>query len=279
MDFFLNVDNMQMRRSRVLDKLRQGDIVSCLKVNFSDPKVCEVASLAGFDCVWVDMEHIGQEWSVIAGAIWASKAHNTDVMVRVSRGGYSDYIKPLELDASGIMVPHVMSLDDARKIVDMTRFHPVGRRPIDGGNADGGYTAMDFQEYLKQANEHRFVVLQIEDPEPLDALDEIAALPGYDMLFFGPGDFSQGIGAPGQWSDPRIAQTRERVAAAARKHGKFAGTVGSPDNLRQLVSMGYQFVSVGADVVGMKNYCEGLLSGFRTAAKAPGNSYLENPVA
>ena len=65
----------------------------------------------------------------------------------------------------------------------MTRFHPIGRRPIDGGNADGGYTLEDFNQYITEANEQRFVVLQIEDPEPLAELEEIAQLEGYDMLF------------------------------------------------------------------------------------------------
>jgi len=51
-----------------------------------------------------------------------------------------------------------MNLEDAKRVIHMTRFHPVGRRPIDGGNADGSYTGLDFNEYLKQANEHRFVV-------------------------------------------------------------------------------------------------------------------------
>jgi 4-hydroxy-2-oxoheptanedioate aldolase len=269
---------MHMRKSRVLERLRSGQVVSCLKINFSDPKVCEVAALAGFDCIWLDMEHIGQDWAVIAGSILAGKAHNTDVMVRVSRGGYSDYIRPLEMDATGIMVPHIMGSEDAKKVVDMTRFHPIGRRPIDGGNADGGYTGVDFQAYLREANEQRFVVLQIEDPEPLDDLETIAALPGFDMLFFGPGDFSQGIGAPGQWDHPTINDTRKRVAEVARKHGKFAGTVGSPDNLRDLIAMGYHFVSVGADVVGLKNYCGSLLKGFGSDASRGNSSYLENSV-
>jgi len=127
----------------------------------------------------------------------AAKVHDTDVMVRVARGSYSDHVKPLELDAAGIMVPHVMSLADARRVVSMTRFHPIGRRPVDGGNADGSYCAVDSLTYFREANRERFVCVQIEDPEPLDDLDAIAALDGIDMLFFGPADFSQGIGAPG----------------------------------------------------------------------------------
>ena len=264
-----------MRKSKVLAKLRNGENVSCYKINLADARSCEIAAMAGFDCVWTDMEHIGQDWSVIASCIWATKAHDTDILVRVSRGGYSDYIRPLELDATGIMVPHIMSLQDAKNVVHMTRFHPIGKRPIDGGNADGAYTAMDFNEYLQQANQERFVILQIEDPEPLDELDAIAALPGYDMLLFGPGDFTQGIGAPGQWSHPRVTETRKRVAEAALRHGKFAGTVGSPENLADLHAMGYQFVNIGADVVALKNYCQSLMQSFGKIT-GTGKSYMES---
>ncbi len=253
-----------MRRSRVLEKLRAGEVVSCFKNNLNDPKVSEITALSGFDCVWLDQEHIGQDWSILASGIWAAKAHDTDVMVRIPRGSYSDYIRPLEMDATGILVPHIMSLEDAQKVIEMVRFHPVGRRPVDGGNADGAYTKLDFHEYLKQANKQRFVVLQIEDPEPLDDLEAIAALDGYDMLFFGPADFSQGIGAPGQWNHPKLIETRRLIAEVAIKNGKYAATVGSPDNLKELVEMGYTFINMGADVIGLSSYCSNLVKEFNS---------------
>ena len=263
-----------MRKSRVLGKLRNGEIASCFKVNFKDAQVGDLVAQTGFDCVWIDLEHIGQDWSVVAAQVWATKANQVDLMVRVPRGAYSDYVKPLEMDATGILVPHIMGVEDAKKVIHMTRFHPIGRRPIDGGNADGAYTALDFNEYLITANHERFIALQIEDPEPLAELEEIAQLEGFDMLFFGPGDFSQGIGAPGQWDHPLLIETRRRVAEVANKYGKFAATVGSPDNLQELIDMGYHFVSVGADVVGVKNYCQQLLAAFGKHT-SNGKSYLE----
>jgi 4-hydroxy-2-oxoheptanedioate aldolase len=87
----------------------------------------------------------------------------------------------------------------------------------------------------------------------LAELEEICALPGIDMIFFGPADFSQGIGSP-NGKDPRIDETRRLVAKTARKYGKFAGTVGGPGNFDDLVAMGYTFISVGADVVALCNY-------------------------
>lgn len=262
------MNKLNMRPSRTLAKLRSGGIASCFKLNLADARAVEIAALAGFDCLWTDCEHVPNDLSVIEKGIWAAKAHDTDVLVRVSRGGYSDAIRPLEMDAAGIMVPHVMSLSDAQAVVRMTRFHPLGRRPVDGGNADGSYCGVDFVDYLRQANEQRFVVVQIEDPEPLAELDAIAALPGIDMLFFGPGDFSQGIGAPGQWDHPKLLEARRRVADAALSHGKFAGTVASPANLDELVAQGYRFLSMGADVVGLSQYCNALMAEF---AKRPAN--------
>ncbi len=252
----------EMRSSRVLKKLREGEVVSCFKLNLPSGEAAEIAAMAGFDCIWLDREHVAQDWADIKAQNWAVKAYGADTMIRVARGSYSNLIKPLEINADGLLVPHVMSLDDAKKIIYQTRFHPLGRRPIDGGNADGGYTKLDFNTYLKQANEQRFIALQIEDPEPLDELEAIAALEGYEMLFFGPGDFSHAIGAPGEWDHPLLVETRERMAKVARKHGKFAATTGSAQNAKQLIELGYQFISIGADVVGLSNYCEQIIEQF-----------------
>lgn len=153
-----------------------------------------------------------------------------------------------------------MSADDARQIVRMTRFQPTGRRPLDGGNADGAYCGIPVEEYIEQANRERFIILQIEDPEPMDQLDEIAAEQGYDMLLFGPGDFSHGCGIPGQTDDPQVVEARRRVAEVAAQHDKFAGTTGSPQTLPELVEMGFQFVNVAADVVGLTQQCDRVLN-------------------
>lgn len=251
-----------MRPSRVLKKLRDGKIASCVKLNIADSRAVEIAAMAGFDCIWTDMEHVANDWSVIEKQVLASKVYDADLMVRVSRGGYSDYIRPLELDASAIMVPHLMSLEDAKRVVRMTKFHPTGRRPVDGGNADGAYCTIPFKEYIGQANRERLLIVQIEDPEPLEELDAIAALDGIDMLFFGPADFSQGLGVPGNFSDPRISEARKRIADTAIRHGKYAGTVGGLANLDDLIRLGYRFISIGADVVALHNYFSDIVSGF-----------------
>jgi len=254
--------NFSMRKSRVLRKLRAGEIANCFKLNFADTSAFEIAAMHGFDVLWTGMEHVPNDWSAIKEQVLATKAYDVDLVCRVARGSYSDYIRPLEMDATGIMVPHIMNALDAEKVVSITKFKPVGNRAVDGGNADGGFTNIPFLEYLETANSERFTILQIEDPQAVNEIDAIAAVPGYDMLFFGPGDYSCALGIPGQTDHPDVNKARKMVAEAAARTGKFAGTVGSPASYNSLVDMGYNFISMGADVVGLSNHCKEIASAF-----------------
>lgn len=251
---------MEMRKSRVLRQMRAGKVATCVKLNLESVRNVDIAAMCGFDCIWVDMEHVPTDYGFLENAVRAAKVYDTDILTRVRRGCYSNLINPFEADATGIMVPHLMSLEDAKQVVYYTKFHPIGRRPIDGGNADGAYCLIEGNDYIKQANEERFVIVQIEDPEPLADLEEICALPGIDMIFFGPADFSQGIGAPHDFGDPRIEDTKKRIAECARRHGKWAGTVGGPANFDALVDMGYTFIATGADVLALSAYYKDMLS-------------------
>jgi 4-hydroxy-2-oxoheptanedioate aldolase len=244
-----------MKPSRVLAKLRAGKPAFSTKINGLDPRIVELAAMAGFDCIWLDREHCANDLRVIEDQIRAALLHGADAIVRVARGSYSEHIWPLEMNATAIMVPHLMSAADAKWVARMTKFHPIGRRPMDSGNADGGYASVKTFDYVKQANEQRFVVCQIEDPEPLEEIDEIAATPGIDMLFFGPADFAHGIGVPGKMDDPRVHAARAKVVEACKKHGKFAGTVCTGGKqIKEWLDMGYIFLSLGADVLGLWEY-------------------------
>lgn len=254
------------RPSRVLAKLRAGQTASCIKLNLADSRVAELAALCGFDCIWTDMEHLPNTVRDMEENIRAAKNHNCDVVVRVPRGSYSDLVYPLEMDAAGIMVPHVMTAREAQEIARITHYHPLGRRPLDNGTPSGAYCQIPLDEFMRESNAQRLVMVQIEDPEAMNELDAIAATDGIDVLFFGPADFSQGIGVPGDMAHPQVIEAQKEVAKAALRHGKFAGTVGSPASMASLVAMGYRFINLGADVVGLGNYFNEIVSAYNRLA-------------
>lgn len=257
-----NSPTFSMRPSRVLRKVREGKVARVLKLNTSDAKVAEIFAMAQPDAVWLCMEHTSSSFTQIESQIVAAKLYDVDALVRVSRGSYSDYIRPLEMDAAGLIVPHVMNLADATDIRDMTKFAPLGKRALDGGNNDAMYTRISLLDYLETANRERFVCHQIEDPEALDDLEAIAELEGVDALFFGPGDYSVALGIPGQLQDPEIKKVRKRVADIARKHNKIAATVSGTENVPEYADMGYNLLNVGADVVALSQYADEVLAAF-----------------
>lgn len=250
-----------LRESRVLRKIKEGKTAFSLKLNLADPRAAEIAAISGIDCIWIDMEHTPSDYLAIENMIRAAKIYDTDTIVRVAKGSYNDFIKPLEADAAGIMIPHLMSLEEAKQIVYYTKFHPLGRRPIDGGNADAKYCLVGTSDYVIEGNAQRFNIVQIEDPEPMPELEEICALPGIDMIFFGPADFSHAMGKPHDIMNADTLAARKLIAQTARKHGKMAGTVGGLGNYKQLEEEGYNFINLGADVVGLVQYFGNIVKG------------------
>ena len=261
-----NSRKFAVRPSRVLRTIRAGGVASCLKVNSCDARIVETMAASGVDSIWVCTEHTPANYENIENQARAARSFDADLIVRCPRGSYTDHIRGFEADAAAVMVPHVMGLEDAKNVVHMTKFPPLGRRACDGGNVDGLYTRIPFKQYLEQSNRERFVIFQIEDPEPLDELEAIAELPGVDMLFFGPADYSTAIGIPGDIWHPEVAAVSEKVAETARKAGKMAGTVAVPDRFRSLCGMGYNFLNIGADVTALVAYSDEMVNVFRQSS-------------
>lgn len=242
-----------MQKSKVLAKLRAGKPVLCTKTNFSEPGIVELIGLVGFDCIWICQEHLWANTETLANMIRAARATGMDSMIRIEKASYSSAIRPLEMGAKGLMVPHIVSGAEAEHWVRATRFAPVGRRGIDGVNADADWGLMDFGEYLRFSNEETFLAFQIEDPEALTELEKIARVPGFDILFVGIGDLSHSLGFPGDFSRPEIWDVLKRVAEVAASYGKFAGAPGlSPEWTEKLLELGYRFITNGADIIYLK---------------------------
>lgn len=253
---------MNLRPSRILRELRAGKNPTCIKLNLGDPRVIELCGLAGASAVWICNEHVGNDWFNLENQIRAAKLYDVDTIVRVEKGSYSNYVKPFEADATGIMVPHVRTAEEAKQIVEMTRFRPLGRRALDGGNVDGCYCQIPMADYLDHSNRERLLIFQIESPEAVENVEAIAAVSGFEILVFGPGDYSHLIGQAGELNAPKVAAARKRVAAAAKKHGKYMMAPGFMAPRRELEAEGYRIFNLGADVLGLGEYLKAKIAAF-----------------
>ena len=261
---------MNLRSSRVLRELRAGKRPTCFKLNLGDPRVVELCGLAGASSVWLCNEHVSNDWFNLENQIRAAKLYDVDTIVRVEKGSYSDYVKPFEADATAIMVPHVKTAEEARRIVEMTRFQPLGRRAMDGGNPDGRYCQIPIAEYMAHSNSERLLIFQIESPEALENVEEIAAVPGFEILLFGPGDFSHLVGKAGQAGAPEVVAARRRVAAAARANGKHLMSPAPMAPRAVLEDEGFRIFNLGADVLALGDYFKAKLDAFADESASKG---------
>src|SRR5690606_31357815 len=131
---------------------------------------------------WIDLEHHAHSMETATNLMRAARVGASDIIARPAKGEFMRMGRLLEAGAQGIMYPRCDDASEAREVVTWAKFPPLGRRGIDGGNPDMPYCSMPVAQYLKEANEETFLVIQIEDPLALDHVEEIAAVDGVDVI-------------------------------------------------------------------------------------------------
>jgi len=214
------------------------------------PKIVEMIGLeGGFDGVWLDQEHAGLSISQLEEAGRAARLAGLDSFARLAPTDYASVMRPLEAGVGGIMAAQVRSAAHAADVVRCAKFHPLGLRGVNATGVDGRYGTLPLPEYFRAANEETFVAIQIEHADAVQAVEQIAALAGVDVLFIGPADLSQSLGIPAQWEHPALWQAVERVARAARAGGiHWAILPPNAEYAQRCVDLGCRMLSAGLDV-------------------------------
>ena len=238
-----------MRPSRIKHKLAQNEPVLVTTLHFADGAVFELASLMGFDGIWLDIEHHSHSLETAQQLMRAARVGSADMLVRPAKGEFMRMGRVLEAGAQGIIYPRCDNAAEAAEVVKWAKFPPLGKRGLDGGNADMPYCSMPAAQYIQQANQQTFLVIQIEEEAALDHVDEIAAVEGVDVLFLGPGDFSCLGGYPGEVMHPKVTDATKRIAAAAKRAGIHWGRpVFSAEDAQICLDMGARFMAHTSDI-------------------------------
>ena len=132
----------------------------------------------------------------------------------------------LDIGAGGIIVPHVEDCCRGPGRGERCLFAPLGHRSLSGPQHQLGLAALPARENMRRANEETVVVVMVESPLGVRNADEIAAVPGVDVVHIGSNDLSAEMGIPGALADPRIEDAYRTVVAACDRHGKQAGMGG-----------------------------------------------------
>ncbi|WP_354683787.1 aldolase/citrate lyase family protein [Cupriavidus necator] len=238
--------------------------MSSLKARLSDPGggpvhglfcstpaalTVELIAAAGYDFVVIDLEHTLIDGAQLSAMLLAARASGIAALVRV---GAPHQVAPvLDAGAEGIVFPRIGSVAQARHAARLCHYarHPQlpGERGLNA-TCHSGFGRDDLAAATAAAGAATLVVAMIEDGAALDALDDIAAVPGIDVLLEGAADLSQSLGVPWQTRHPRVQDAVARIAAAARRHGKhFCALPRTPEDAAQWRRQGTRMLVLGDD--------------------------------
>lgn len=211
-----------MFQPRLKARLRAGDTLFGLFLGIPSAALAEMAGWAGFDYVIVDTEHGSGDVEAAASMVRAAEAGGTEAVIRVAAGARERILRALDTGASGVQVPMVQSREEAEGVAAAAHYPPAGVRGIAFSIRGAHYGLTPPGVYFQRAQEI-LVSIQVETRRGMERLDEIAQVPGIDVLFVGPTDLAQNLGHPGELTHPEVEAAVGRIFEAAQRAGKFPG--------------------------------------------------------
>jgi 2-keto-3-deoxy-L-rhamnonate aldolase RhmA len=208
-----------------------------------------LAAATGHDWMFIDGEHGAFTIQEITQLCIAALPTGVTPIVRVCAGAIDEATRALDNGAMGIVVPHVDTAADAKRIAAAFHYPPMGHRSWGGPPAIYGYRPPATAEAQAAINSEILTIVMLESPEAVHNADAIAAVPGVDVLFIGTSDLTAELGISGQMGHRKVIEAYQAVGDACHKHGKVLGMGGVYDeeNASRYVAMGARFLLTGSD--------------------------------
>lgn len=188
------------------------------------------------DGIWIEGEHGPVTWDQIGDLSRACDLWNMASVVRVMANEPWLITRTLDRGASGIVVPHVSTPDEARKVVQNAKFGPIGSRGMFGSRRSYGVS-----DYFQRANDETLVVILIEEIEAIHNLSEILKVDHIDVFFVAPSDLAQTMGYTGEPNHPEVRQVIDHAVKQIVGAGRTAGNLVTDENVQHYLDLGARF--------------------------------------
>src|SRR5258708_21627868 len=266
-------------------QMREGKPKMGLFLNSHSPTVAEQLAHSGYDWLLVDSQHGPMGYEKLSAMLCAIAAGGAKSMVRVT--GYGDRAgiqQALDMGADGVLVPYINTADEARQAVSCARYPTAGTRsvyfPQRSMNREG------LLGYAGKANENVIVALQVETADCIKNIDEIAALPGVDILFLGQNDLCMSMGLyekytfPDMYTSPELNAATEKLKAAARKNDVILGIfLFGTSRVGEFIEKGFPFMSLGNDLHHILTQSSAYVRDVETVSKEKGRAWTRRATA
>jgi 2-keto-3-deoxy-L-rhamnonate aldolase RhmA len=257
--------NFRPKQNRILEALKKGEIPLGMEVNTGNPSIIEILAYTGFDFYMLDMEHARLNRETMEHCIRTADATVITTRVRVTQSDPGLIRHVQEAGAQGVVVPHVETPQDARKIIDALRYPPEGKCGVCPSVRAANFSEAGYQEYIEYSNQNNMIIPLLEDKNGFDNAEEILALlkPGVDAIGTGMGDLAFSLAKPGEKADrqhPFIKEAAEKVASLSRKTGiPIMDMAFSPEGAKDTITRGTRILLYAIDQLLFYNFCQDIV--------------------
>src|ERR1035438_1704923 len=256
-----------MRVNLTREKLAKGETVfGCGLQVYPSAEIARTFAAAGFDYVFIDMEHGTFNLETAHDMIRAALDTGITPIVRVGELAYSLVARLLDQGAQGIILPRVEDPRVLEEALSWMRFPPLGKRGYGINQTMIDYEARSMPEVIEFQNREVLVVVQFETVRAVECADELLSLKGLDVVMIGPADLSISLGIPGQFDNPLLIQTVDKVIERCNAHGVVPGIQTRGIAMAKMwVERGMRFVGVAAEHVFLLEKCKEAIATLRAA--------------
>lgn len=234
----------------VLDAIRADEAARGLSVRLvRSPEIARIAKATGHHFLFIDAQHAVFDLETITAIASTALAVGVAPLVRVRAPDDPNVPVLLDNGVTGIVFPHVNTVDEAKRCVAMCKFAPIGRRSVGSVFPQLMGRNLSLADTISQINGSTVVVAMVETRRGLDNIEAIAAVPGLDVVHIGTNDLMMDLGLPGSLDHPAVDAALDRAVAACRAAGIAAGCGGIRDVARQaaVIGRGIRFLTTQSD--------------------------------
>jgi 2-keto-3-deoxy-L-rhamnonate aldolase RhmA len=256
----------QVKRALQQDQVQIGTWVTTLR----SPQLPQMLRSAGFDFIYVDMEHSDFSIETVGDLCAAALACGLVPIVRPPAKEAHLLTRPLEVGAMGLLLPHVDTATEARDAVRAVKFPPHGQRGYNVRTVHTAFLAADPKAHARAVNEETLLLAQIESRRGLRNLDAILAVDGLDGAVIGRGDLSTDLGVMGEWNHPAVIRGVEALVRACRRCKKIPGLlVPDVDSAEYWIRKGIRLVPYSNEVTLLMGAATAGVKAIRACASEP----------
>ena len=227
--------------------LREGKPVVGATITVASPEIAAQIANLGFDFLWIEMEHSPITLETARNMILATRGLKAVPFIRIPVNEVWAAKRALDQGSVGVIFPFTSTPELARQAVAACKYPPAGVRGSGPGLASFRWPAPE--GYADFADRNVAVVVIIEQSRAVDQIEEIASVPGIDVLFIGVNDLSYSLGLRGRQDDPRLQSAIEKIVAAGRRHKIALGRpAGTPEQVQQYISEGFLFFQASSEL-------------------------------